>query len=563
MTQQNFAFAVLLKGVDQLSDPLGAIGGKFGELGGKAIKLGKTLTTNVTLPLVALGALAAREFIQAEDAQLAYANATGKSRAEVKQLARELEQLPRLADDDEQMAGLTAFSHAGIDLGESMLANVGQAQTLAFALKADVGEAAQSTAKMMRAWNIDASKSQVVTDALAAAALRAGIPMGQFADIMSDAAVLGRETGQDFSMMAAEMITFQRLGLDGAAASKKMLLELQAPSVKSQKVFARLGLGKADFVDANGNLRDITDTLELLNSRGAKASDFSAIFGNRIGPALAQAAAQGTEGIRKLAAEIEKGGIAQKAAGDLAETIGGKWTLLGKKWQEFLGNLADASIGGLLEKLLDGATRLVDWMNTLSPETLKWVGYIGSAAAAVGPVLVGLGTAVKVVGLMTAGFNLLKPLIGLVFGPWGVAIAGIWAGASLLWDNWDAIKTTTIDLWHIVEDKLGGAFDWVGGKVSYLVDKARELKEWVFGASEAAPSPTAAAAQSSAAMSARAITNRTIQHLQLSQRQISDRPKGEITVNFQGAPKGTRVSIDQAQDLKLNTQQGLSMAAAY
>jgi hypothetical protein len=70
----------------------------------------------------------------------------------------------------------------------------------------------------------------------------------------------------------------------------------------------------------------------------------------------------------------------------------------------------------------------------ISPETQKMIVYIGGAVAALGPLLVALGSVMK-----------LAPLVGTAFtvmtGPIGVAVAAIVGAAVLIVKNWDTIKT--------------------------------------------------------------------------------------------------------------------------
>lgn len=70
----------------------------------------------------------------------------------------------------------------------------------------------------------------------------------------------------------------------------------------------------------------------------------------------------------------------------------------------------------------------------ISPETQKMIVYIGGAVAALGPLLVALGSVMK-----------LAPLVGTAFtvmtGPIGVAVAAIVGAAVLIVKNWETIKT--------------------------------------------------------------------------------------------------------------------------
>lgn len=559
----NFAFAVLLKGIDQLSDPLGAVGGKFGELGAKATKLGKDLVANVSLPLAGIFALAARESMQGQEAQRMYALATGKSADEIARLGTLLRQLPPLAEDDEQLAALTAYEQAGIAVGDSVLEVAGASQTLAFALGGQVVDAARASGAVLKAWNLDAKESGAVTDALAAAAFKANIPIETMSEQLAKAAPLATATGQSLAGTAAQLITFERLGLDGAAAMKKALLELQAPSEKSREVFSRLGLGESDFVNADGTLKDLASSMELLSKRGATASDFAVVFGNRIGPGLERFGREGAAGMRALTEEIERGGIAQDGADKKAKTLGGQFSLLGTAWSNALGNLGDAAVAGPLGALLEQATKLAEWVGSLSPTTLSWVSAIAAAAAAAGPVLLALGTAVKMIGVMKVGLGVLKPLVSGVFGPWGIALSILLAVGTEIWENWDSIVGVLKEAWDVIANGIGAAFDWVYEKVLAIAEGAKVVWRLIKGEPIDGSTAAATATQSAAATSS-ALANRTLQRIDPAAiRSQREAPAGRIVVDFKNAPPGMRPTIEQSDGIDIETKRGLSMAGAY
>lgn len=83
--------------------------------------------------------------------------------------------------------------------------------------------------------------------------------------------------------------------------------------------------------------------------------------------------------------------------------------------------------------LINRLKEIVQGFRGLSPETQKVIVAVSGVAAALGPLLLGLGTLMK-----------MAPLIGTAFtaatGPIGIAIAAIVAAAVLIIKNWDKIK---------------------------------------------------------------------------------------------------------------------------
>lgn len=83
--------------------------------------------------------------------------------------------------------------------------------------------------------------------------------------------------------------------------------------------------------------------------------------------------------------------------------------------------------------LINRLKEIVQGFRGLSPETQKVIVAVSGVAAALGPLLLGLGTLMK-----------MAPLIGTAFaamtGPIGIAIAAVAGAAALIIKNWDSIR---------------------------------------------------------------------------------------------------------------------------
>lgn len=122
---------------------------------------------------------------------------------------------------------------------------------------------------------------------------------------------------------------------------------------------------------------------------------------------------------------------------------------------------------------------------------------IGTVTAAVGPLLVGIGSLLKLLPLMTSAIRVLTTT---ALGPWGLAIAGITAAVVYLWANWDEIWPALERTWYAVTeavltaaDKILGALEkiygWIPGfgdaitmareKLAEMIDAAKIKKDAV------------------------------------------------------------------------------------
>lgn len=87
----------------------------------------------------------------------------------------------------------------------------------------------------------------------------------------------------------------------------------------------------------------------------------------------------------------------------------------------------------IITPIISGIKDVIAGFRGLSPETQKMIVYVGAAAAAIGPLLLGLGTLMQ-----------LAPLVGSAFavmtGPIGITVAAIGASVALIIKYWDEIK---------------------------------------------------------------------------------------------------------------------------
>ena len=87
----------------------------------------------------------------------------------------------------------------------------------------------------------------------------------------------------------------------------------------------------------------------------------------------------------------------------------------------------------IITPIVSGIADMVNKIGSLSPELQKTIVVIGGVVAALGPMMLGLGSLLKLAPLIGAAFTAMT-------GPIGIAVAAIAGAAALIVKNWDAIK---------------------------------------------------------------------------------------------------------------------------
>ena len=181
----------------------------------------------------------------------------------------------------------------------------------------------------------------------------------------------------------------------------------------------------------------------------------------------------------------------------LSSALGGLWRTIQVDVLQPIGNMLIPYV----TKAIDKIGQLVGWWNKLSPATQKTIVKFAAVAAAVGPVLMAFGKVssgiggliqnhAKLAGMITklsGGATGFKGLAAVMTGPVGIAIAGVAAGALLIYKNWDRISPIIQkisgrfqEFWKNVQPKLQPFFDFVEKIANYLKNTFKPVIDEVF-----------------------------------------------------------------------------------
>jgi tape measure domain-containing protein len=126
------------------------------------------------------------------------------------------------------------------------------------------------------------------------------------------------------------------------------------------------------------------------------------------------------------------GGIANQFE-NLGQTATQSLAKLGESFSKAI------NLPAIVEGISNGIERLTAAFTSLSPGTQKLIFGLAGAAAAVGPVLLAVGTLGAALPAITAGFSVLGITSVAALGPIGLAAAGVAAAAFLIIDHWDEL----------------------------------------------------------------------------------------------------------------------------
>jgi phage-related minor tail protein len=157
----------------------------------------------------------------------------------------------------------------------------------------------------------------------------------------------------------------------------------------------------------------------------------------------------------------------------ITETLSGKYSAAAEKYREVNAEVIKANeanaklsdsfaiLGATLEPILtpiiEKVTELVNKFNEMDPAGQKIVLVIAGIAAAIGPLLVVIGSLMTALPGLSAAFGVILGPVGLVVA----AIAALIATGVLLYKNWDEIKAKAIEIWNFIKEFLGKTWDGI------------------------------------------------------------------------------------------------------
>lgn len=201
------------------------------------------------------------------------------------------------------------------------------------------GGTADLLTNIMRTFKLEGQQAaDIVGDQLAKAAMSSNVSMPDLAESIKYSAASLVTLKQQLPQVAAMIGTLGNAGIQGSMAGTSirnmadyLTQSITNPNFKGAKALAKLGLGKQDFVDANGDLQDFAVILEKIGTatQGLSTVDqnavFKSIFGVR-GMRAAVAIMRDTEGYFNLLNEIQNNsaGFAEEVVGKRMKTFAGK-----------------------------------------------------------------------------------------------------------------------------------------------------------------------------------------------------------------------------------------------
>ena len=377
---------------------------------GKSMKqVGSSMTTNLTMPIVGLGAVAIKTFANFEQAMLKVKAVSGATGAEFKSLQ----------DNAKRLGSSTMFTASQVAELQLELSKLGLTPeeinkstdsilSLAQATGHDLADSATIVASTMNSFGMEASDATKVADMFAVASSSAAIDMEKLSVAMPTVGATANAVGVPLEDLTSMMMTLADSGMEASTMGTHL-----------RKIFVELATKGISFEDAMSKINTSTD----------KVTTATDLFGKRaFGAGLILAGnIQKTEDYSK--ALDESAGKSQEMADIMDSGAAGAMRRLASQAEGVA-----IQLGGMLipvfEKLMGFIQKSLTWWSGLDSGMKKTIVSIGLIIAALGPL-------VSLVGTLTIAFSTMLSPVGLIISAFAIL------GASIIWiyKNIDALTT--------------------------------------------------------------------------------------------------------------------------
>jgi TP901 family phage tail tape measure protein len=433
----------------ELEASLKKVSGTIAETGEKLSKMGQTLSTRVTAPLMAMGGVALKmggDFESSMNQVRAVTGATGDTFDQLKEQAKLLGSTTQFSAS--QAADAMYFlASAGFETADIMGAMPGVLQ-LAAAANMDLARATDIASNILSGYGMEAEELARVNDVLVKTFQRSNVNVEMLGESMKFAAPVAKAAGIEFEEAAALLGLFGNAGIQGSMAGTALrgtISRLLNPVGEAAKVIDELGIRTKDSA---GNLVPFEDLMGQLEARGITAEQSMRLFGQEAGPAMMSALSQGSGALRSLSTELRNsGGTAESVASVQMEGFNGSLKNLKSAFEGLMIAIAESGLGAFAESLVRHLTNLISKMASLDPVVVKVGVVIAGLTASIGPLLLVVGKLMTFVPTLVAGFVAVKGALATVVGvmaalnPIGLAVLATVAALTAAWLIFgDAIK---------------------------------------------------------------------------------------------------------------------------
>lgn len=408
----------LTKSQSKLNEVIQKTGEGLEKTGGKMKDNGKTLSKYVTAPTIGLGVAAGGAWKEYDDAIDGIITATGATGDKVKGFEKVYKKVfGDLPVESSAVSGAIGELNTQFGFTEERLQN-----STEYMLKfseitgSDVVASTQGAKKAIELYGLESSDLEKVLDRVAKVSQDTGLSTDKIFAAVQKGAPQIKALGLSFDEGATLIGKFEKSGID----STKALSYLGKATVEFAKEGKSLQSGLSGLSDELGRTQDSTQKLTIL----------AKYFGTKGAPFMLEALESGALSLDELSKSAEDaGGTVDKTFKEILDPPD-KFRVIMNKLKTTLADFASVAyemLAPMIDKVAEKVQQFTDWVSNLNEGQKQTILKILAITAAIGPLLVILGTLFEKMGSAMKGFSGIGSALGKLASPVSIAVAVIGA----------------------------------------------------------------------------------------------------------------------------------------
>lgn len=452
------------------------VGDKIKAVGDKISSVGQSLTTTVTLPIVAAGTAAVTSFAEV-DKTMTLANQTmGNTAEQASLLNKAMEEAASNSTfgmNDAAQASLN-FARAGLK-AEQAAAAMAPAMNLAAGESGDLNVVSAGLVATINGFGDTFEQAEHYADVFAAACNNSALDVDGLSESMSVAAPIFRTAGKDVEDAALYLGVMANAGIEANVAANSLktgMARLAQPTKQAKEAMEQYGIAMSDIWNEDGSMKDSVEIQKNLHRAFADLSEqeqmaaAGAIFGKNQMSSWLALINTAPEEVDALSESIKNStGTTQEMADAMMSGFGGSIEKL-KSSLDVLVTSLGSIIAEYLTPVIEKIQGVIDMFMAMDEETKKQIVTIAGIVAAVGPVLLvggkiisGIGTIVSAMGTVATFIGgTLIPAITAISAPVlavVAAVAALAAGFVYLYKTNDDFRNKVNELVSGIKENFG------------------------------------------------------------------------------------------------------------
>lgn len=474
--ENNTSFSKKLAGqFKETGDKLQEAGKKIGDIGKNLKDYGKTLSMKVTAPIVGFGTLSVKNFAEAESAWARYARTAGKSQEDLQNIMNDGVKIAKdTVYSSQEVAEMMEYMALAGWSSEDSLSSLNNMLKFVTASGLDAGLASDIVTDNLTAFGLEMSETDRLMNVMLKTQSATNTSTEQLAGAYSNAAATAGALGYSVEDTSIALGLLANSGLKGEQAGTKLrsvLTSLNTASESQKQILQDLGV---EMFNVDGTTKPLMETIGSLREKFAtlteeeKINYANKLVGKNNVNAFMIMMNASNEEVNNATAAI-KGH--DDALTEMSNVMGETTEFKLKELKKTFGEMTQEIGAQVVPILLQVTEKLKGWIQAFSEldeGTKKFIVKAGLIAAAVGPVLIvvgsmisGIGKIISVGGLLVKGIG---TVIGVLGGPLTIAIGAIVASGVVLYKNWDTIKVKAGQLASTVNTKWNNMKNWTSEK---------------------------------------------------------------------------------------------------